>query len=154
MITVIDELIAAKALIATKATWTKKVFSRDAKGVGRPALSTEAVCWCAIGAVEKVKKDNHYAAELYAPVTPGDVIAGWRKSPTWYLGAANSLLFINKNVAKTNDTLGFDAVHAVYDLAIALAEEDAKVDATKVIRDGLDLVFKFDNEPSFHGDGV
>lgn len=104
----LQDLIEGKARIATRATWTKGHFARDAKGLG---TSTEVygkgdrdpVCWCALGATYSTRN------------------AAWA-----YLNEANRLLYINGSVATTNDKLGFDAVHAMYDLAIILAREDAE----------------------------
>lgn len=102
-----EQLIAAKALIATKETWTQGTAARNALGYPVDSLAHAATCWCAMGAVEKVtgeycgKGQGAYVALLDAPSV----------FPCHSIG-----------VSGVNDDLGFEAVHQLFDAAIAAEE--------------------------------
>ena len=52
-------LIAARGLIADPARWTRKAYARSQEGVNVFPLGPEAVCYCALGALEKVSNVLH-----------------------------------------------------------------------------------------------
>jgi hypothetical protein len=74
---VADELRNARALI--ERGWTQHVFARDARGSGVSLMSSEAVCFCAVGAVERVAGGTFSAMPLIASleraIGVGDTIA-------------------------------------------------------------------------------
>lgn len=104
MTSVKELLIRAKNKIATEKTWTKGRIAADKFDVGCAAWDARAVCWCAIGALQ---------AEAVAVICNGDLTAAEDA-----LEAAAEELY-KTNVAKVNDYKGLDAIHRVYDRAIA-----------------------------------
>lgn len=104
MLTVKDILVAAKARIATEATWTRYVLARNAEGEQTRVDSDDACKFCAYGAVSAVTlaDDPLQAAAVRA------------------LRAAAETLY-GEGVAYVNDRIGFAAVHHVFDLAITRA---------------------------------
>lgn len=51
--TALTVLIAARELITPRKGWTKGWFARDAKGLTTLPHTSEAVCFCALGAIER-----------------------------------------------------------------------------------------------------
>lgn len=47
-------LTKAKDKIANPENWTKKRTARNKNGIGVSVTSSEAVCWCSVGAIEYV----------------------------------------------------------------------------------------------------
>lgn len=43
----------AYELLADKSKWTQHAFARDAQGEECSSISSTAVCWCAIGAINR-----------------------------------------------------------------------------------------------------
>lgn len=54
MTTTIEILVAARALLADPARWTKGESARDLRGKEVPPNYPSAVCWCMTGALNKV----------------------------------------------------------------------------------------------------
>lgn len=50
----LDQLKAARDLISDPAKWTQRYFARDVQGNPVNARMNEAVCFCALGAVERI----------------------------------------------------------------------------------------------------
>lgn len=48
------KLRAARELIARPGTWTQGYYARNARGQNVQVTSKNAVCWCLVGAVERV----------------------------------------------------------------------------------------------------
>lgn len=53
--TPVEELVAAREIIFSPQNWTKGVLARDAHGVEVDPFSEDAVCFCAYGALAKVR---------------------------------------------------------------------------------------------------
>lgn len=104
-----EQLIAAKALIATREAWTQGTSARDSLGHAVDPRSPDATCWCAMGAIEKATGEyckngrGAYGALLHT-------------------GGFASVI----GVSGVNDDLGFDAVHELFDAAIAAQDEVSK----------------------------
>ena len=49
-----EQLRAARALISNPDNWTQGKFARDWTGKETTPSATDAFCWCAVGALEKV----------------------------------------------------------------------------------------------------
>jgi len=91
-------LIKARELISKPENWTQRATARSADGRRVSALSTEAVCYCAMGAMVKV-----------APL---------------YLGSRLDFLLsaaVQESAAHYNDTHTHAEVLAMFDKAIELA---------------------------------
>jgi hypothetical protein len=54
-----DVLIATKALLHSPAQWTQEAFARNKNGEVISANSPDATCWCLLGAMDKVLRDNN-----------------------------------------------------------------------------------------------
>lgn len=52
-------LIKARELLSEESRWTKGSFARQADKVGTGANNPLAVCWCALGAIDKVIGDDY-----------------------------------------------------------------------------------------------
>ena len=95
----------ARNLIAKPENWTQGVCARDIDGNEIGIDSPRAVCWCSLGALEKVGED----------------VAGVE----WYV----LLHFLEKeigfgHVATFNDSHTHEEVLAMFDKAIAILESD------------------------------
>lgn len=100
MKTVKENLIAVKELLATPATWTREVLARDAKGNEVRPSDDKAVCFCILGACERV-------------VPP--YLDGYQ----YITGALYDQMSVDDYISTLNDDKGFDAVHELLDAAIA-----------------------------------
>lgn len=100
MKTVKENLIAVKDLLATPATWTREVLARDAKGNSVLPSASNAVCFCILGACERVLPSGRDGYE--------EIIS-----------ALYDQMFVEDYISNLNDDKGFDAVHALLDAAIA-----------------------------------
>lgn len=101
MSTTKEILIAAKAKIATRETWTQDATARDASGKPTYATDPNAVCWCALGAIQAVVDGIVSGLMAYSALdrcADGDAI-------------------------DVNDYDGFEAVHAAFDRAIEEASK-------------------------------
>jgi hypothetical protein len=100
--TPLETLKAARALITDPAKWTQGAQARDKRGQPFSTHNDNAVCWCALGAIEKVA--DPYSEEAYE--------------------AAKKLRSISPNgtVSDFNDTHTHVEVLALFDAAIAELE--------------------------------
>jgi hypothetical protein len=82
--TVVEVLIAARELISVPERWTKSAYARSADG--RPigpcgVASQDAVCWCPVGAVDRLVEDGTdlaaYALDYLQMVVGGGRVANW-----------------------------------------------------------------------------
>lgn len=105
----IEILIAARDLISNPARWTQNFLAKDEYEYHVDPLSPDAVCWCAFGAIEKVGDD--WKSFLLG------------KGASKFLVEASEELF-RDGVSTVNDTLGHQAILAVYDRAIELAGQN------------------------------
>lgn len=100
--TTADDLRAARNLIERPEAWTKGVVARDTFGSPITPDSSDAVCWCAYGALAKVTRsaspDYDAATAMLRKVVRADTVSGF------------------------NDTHTHAEVLAAFDRAIALAE--------------------------------
>lgn len=93
-----DVLIAARELISEESRWTKGEAARSKDGSSVDPNSPLAVCWCAVGAIEK--------------------IAGLNTLAFWH--AQDSLRMKSRiNIAEYNDKHSHKRVLALFDRAIA-----------------------------------
>lgn len=108
--TVKSILQSARELIADPAHWTQSAFARDVNGNDCVSNDPEAVCFCALGALNKAA--NYYDS---------------KKNATLYFKAKAALrdMIYPHNISMFNDR--FDRTHAeilrLFDDAIAKAEE-------------------------------
>jgi len=58
-----EKILQAMEIIGSPERWTKGTFARDSDGVSTVYYSSKAVCFCSIGALEKVKAA--YSAKYY-----------------------------------------------------------------------------------------
>lgn len=106
----------ARALIEDPSHWTQGELARDADGCLTEVLSPSAVCWCSIGALEKVSTKRTAAAERRA----SDVLyeAGKYLFPLHPEG-----FHTTQRIARVNDNQSHAEVLAVFDDAIAKEQE-------------------------------
>lgn len=102
----VEILKAARERISDPERWTTRVGARDQAGDATLVLDPNACKWCALGSIEA---ETNGPGVLYAEA-----------SAALFLGTQNEY-----GVVGTNDHLGHDAVLAMYDRAIQLAEQEA-----------------------------
>lgn len=103
---VIANLKAAKALITKPENWTQKAFARTINNKLTDSCSADAVCYCAVGTIQKVSNDVYESLE-YKLLSSAMV---------------NKELTNNQcYVAEYNDTHTHEEVLAKFDEAIELA---------------------------------
>ena len=74
----------AYELLSDESKWTKCGIARDMYGNVCPARSTEAICWCAVGAVEKCYDDKEYSINIGRLYMESDGNIGrWNDSTTF-----------------------------------------------------------------------
>lgn len=83
---VADVLDAAADLLEPKGAWTQGAFARNADGdfTGLSEFRGPAVCWCIMGATEKVTDDPRLAGEAdryVARLVPGFSIEDFNDAP-------------------------------------------------------------------------
>jgi hypothetical protein len=99
-----DNLIAARALIADPKNWGKGDYATTREGESVPATSSQAACFCSYGAVGKVTGEEFPEAERTA----------LRKAARRIHGPGTGPITVN-------DNLGNEAALAMFDDAIAHA---------------------------------
>lgn len=108
---VVATLKAAKALIADKSKLICETFARNVLGHPTAVLSSDAVGWCAAGALCKVQNVEPYSSAMRVGF---DILN-------------QAATYIHKrgfSVSYVNDTFGHDAVMQVFDQAIEKAERE------------------------------
>ena len=110
--TVMEILVAARALIGVREHWCIGTLAETKLGRHTDPCSPAARSWCAVGALTKVNRWRH-GAELLAARE--------------LLDAAAEGLF-GRSAASVNDYLGYAYVMQIYEAAIAAAHklEDAQ----------------------------
>lgn len=104
-------LVKAQAVIADPEHWTQDWYARDAKGHHTGPSTPEAVCWCSIGAIDKVAHE--------------EVIYSTRLMVEGYLArVADDCGY--SDIPDFNDNSSHEAVMKAWDEAIRLAKEDEK----------------------------
>ena len=100
-----QNLIDTRALIADPACWTQKTSARDARG--KPIASTDprAVCWCTAGAIHKVMGSSSFGSTEW----------GLLQNVADTLGVETPI--------HVNDDLGHATTLRMFDLAIEAAPE-------------------------------
>ena len=103
-------LIKAKAVIADPKHWAQGWYAKDAEGQPVGPRKSYAVCWCSVGALEKVAHeenthDTHSTTARYL----FDVSAE-----------------CGYDIIDLNDNSSHEAVMRAWDKAIKLAKEDEK----------------------------
>lgn len=58
-----DILVAAKELLSDPSRWTKGALARNENGEQISYNATTATCWCTVGAVARVAKENNQFAD-------------------------------------------------------------------------------------------
>ncbi len=114
--TPLELLRAARAKITPPGSWTRYHTARTLpypNGEAVPVYSSNATCWCAIGALCVVKPDARRELTEQNRVDTVATAAYLEK----YIGTYSS-------IANFNDNSTHDEVLAVYDGAIALAEAE------------------------------
>lgn len=96
-------LIAARELISEEEHWTQGVFARSDAGAATPVHNDNAVCFCAVGALDRVSGDDFQDEFSSAIRILMDV-----------LGSPNILIF--------NDTHTHPEVLALFSKAISSTE--------------------------------
>ena len=106
-------LIKAKAVIADPKHWTKGQYARDAKGQASAPCGPDAVCWCSLGALDKVAHEEYtYDARFAATRCLFDV----------------SEKYGYNGIVDLNDNSSHEIVMKAWDAAIKLAKEDEDED--------------------------
>lgn len=110
MTTALEILTAARELITDPAHWTQEVYAKNAKGRQVSPLSRSAVCFCSVGALDR--------------------IVSRRSKSDWGVEAFNALVneLVKKGhqgIAGFNDTHTHAEVLALFDAAIAAEREKA-----------------------------
>ena len=105
---VVDQLRAARALIASGTGWTQNAFGRDEHGDKVDTVAVvrgDGCAWCAYGALMHVTRGDD---------PPGD---------SFLIRAVTAPEFRGMEPDEVNDLLGHGAVLRMYDRAIELAWE-------------------------------
>lgn len=114
-------LIKARQRIAKEENWGRGAYARNAAGYGVDVLAPEAVCWCAVGALEAECKHH----------MPSWLVMGKPKIHPIYQPAH---LLLQQAAAKVvgpgrvysitvvNDSMGHEAVVRMYNIAIKEAK--------------------------------
>ena len=101
-------LIKAKAVIADPKHWTQGWYAQDANGYSTEPSTPNAVCWCSVGALEKVAyEEDTYSTRFAAKRCLFEV-----SSEYGYSG-----------ITDFNDNSSHETVMKAWDKAIKLAEE-------------------------------
>ena len=104
-------LIKAQAVIADPRRWTQGWYAKNAEGKSVGPCKPDAVCWCSVGAIDKVAhEESTYAARFAA---------------TRYLARVSAECGYS-DVSDFNDNSSHEAVMKAWDKAIKLAKEDGK----------------------------
>ena len=104
-------LVKAKAVIADPKHWTQGWYAKDVEGLNVGPSTPKAVCWCSLGAIQKVAHEEvTYSTRLTAGGYLSRVAAecGYIRIPEF------------------NDNSSHEAVMKAWDKAIKLAKEDGK----------------------------
>jgi len=102
-------LTKAKALIADPKHWAQGFYAKDSKGHDVGPAKPHAVCWCSLGALNKVAhEESIYSARFAATRYLSKVVdeCGYRGIPDF------------------NDSSSHEAVMKAWDKAIKLAKEE------------------------------
>jgi hypothetical protein len=100
-----DDLIAARGLIADPKHWTQMWFARAEGGALVVSRDTRACSWCALGALEKVAGVSSRFDKAFDALRVASFTAFARAAP------------------EVNDDLGHEAILKAFDLAIQNAGE-------------------------------
>ena len=101
-------LIKAKAVIADPKHWTQGCYAKDAEGQSVGSTKSDAVCWCSVGAAEKVTCEENAHIARFAAMQ--------------YLSEASEK-FGYSNIPEFNDNSSHEIVMKAWDEAIKLAKE-------------------------------
>jgi hypothetical protein len=100
--TVKELLQKARVLITPRLNWTQRAAARDKAGIPTLPNSPDAVCWCSIGALWKIKNNLSLCAL-----------------------AQEKLYDVNRmGIAQYNDTFSHEQCLERFDKAIALCERE------------------------------
>ncbi len=102
-------LVAAKAKIAQPENWTKGAYARDAEGSLAETNSSEAFCFCMVGALQSVDDREHHYARRAVPFLTR-VVCELSPTDSW--------------LTTFNDTHEHHEVLQAFDVAIRLAQDD------------------------------
>ena len=130
------DLRAAKALIATPATWTKNQYAKDSDGRHVHVDSEFAVCYCSIGAVIKATKAES-------------------RNDVWQ--ALDDAVEECESIVELNDSHTHAEVMGVWNKAIATAEANAVVLNLEMAKDKIaieDNWIKGNYATDINGDAV
>ena len=101
-------LTKAKAVIADPKHWTQGWYAKDAEGKSVGPRKPDAVCWCSLGALEKVAyEEGTYSIRL---------------TTARYLDMVADECY--NGIPGLNDNSSHEAVMKAWDEAIKLAKED------------------------------
>ena len=104
-------LTKAKAVIADPRRWTQGWYAKDAEGQPVGSRKSYAVCWCSVGALDKVAYEENTYKTFFAA--------------TEYLGVVADE-FGCSSIPDLNDHSSHETVMKAWDRAIKLAKEDEK----------------------------
>ncbi len=94
-------LTEARSLITDRDNWTQGFFARDSEGLKIGARDTDAVCWCAWGALGRSANEDEYAT-------------AWQQLT----------LFMEGSIARFNDSHTHEEVLTAFDKAIESCKEE------------------------------
>ncbi len=105
---VLKLLTEARELITDPARWTQNVMARNAAGDKVHHCSTDATCWCGLGAMYRV---TYHQATSENPV--------WVKAVTLLRANCTTRMMVTEN-----DSKGHEAMLTAFDRAIIKAKEE------------------------------
>lgn len=108
MKTAVEILTEARSIIADPAQWATGTFARDVKGEAVDPITSDAVCFCALGAL--YKSSGRYFDIYKSKIAPNRLLV------------SSAFHLYGKSLPFVNDRLGHSAVMAVYDYAIEKAK--------------------------------
>lgn len=116
-------LIAAKAKIATRETWTQGAFATDWFGNAIGPHKPQAKCFCAVGAGRHINPAMYYEEQEWYKLLNG---------VSRYL-YGHTIEVVNDNEIRNIQVDGFDSVHRCYDLAIWRAQQFEQAHEQKIL---------------------
>jgi hypothetical protein len=78
---VADSLEKAADLIEPEGAWTQGCYARLADGETTGSFNPDAVCWCALGAIQKTGGGRDAFSALYDMMPADGLVSPWNDAP-------------------------------------------------------------------------
>ena len=111
---VVDVLTKAREIIESKESWTQKAFARDKYGDEVYPQSILAVCFCAVGAIERVLYSKGIKSDFKAKSVENVIVMALNEAI-----AGCEDFECARDIISVNDYVGHEDVLYFYDRAIA-----------------------------------